>query len=333
MKNFIFDLNNAIKSVSSSQHLIFSGACRGDLESVLALQKEFANTEDLRFVSIRSVLKLSRKNKLVGIDGKVSLNFKERFDLIHLLEEKLLDWNLQAFKEVCFVDHSNKTISSKVFTIADRCWQTAIWLIISPAQQAFFHPRSIGFREGYSIMDVSKIFHLNMNKEAGGLKKRVMIIELNSSFPIYNRNYLLDKIIAFKELKTCLSRALTSGLIPEFIDESLNLSSLLANVLLTGIENIHPGVRFGNNIAYFLNPSDSEGKILKKVMEFLNTAGIHLDAINCRLTSLSEGVDFCGWNFRLSLNGMLKSGPSFKEYQLFTNRIKNIINNSNYGVV
>ena len=333
MKNFIFDLNKAIESVSSSQHLIFSGACRGDLESVLAFQREFANSEDLRFVSIRSVLKLSRKNKLIGIDEKVSLNFKERFDLVNLLEEKMLDWNHQAFKEVWFVDHSNKTISYKIFTIADRCWQTAICLIISPAQQAFFHPRSIGFREGYSILDVSKIFQLNINQKAGGLEKRVMIIELNSSFTTYDRKYLLDKIIVFKEVKMCLSRALTSGLIPEFIDETLSLSSLLANVLLTGIEDIHPGVRFGNNIAYFLNPSDSEGKIMKKLMQFLSIAGINLDRVSFRLTSLLKGVDFCGWNFRLSLNGVLMSGPSFNEYQLFTNRIKNIINNSNYGVL
>lgn len=300
---------------------------------MLAIQNELLMDDSLRFVAINLTLRLSRKDKFLGIDGKKTINYKDRFELQELLKLKGLDWELQMFKTVDFSENFKKVTSHRIFTIADRVWQTSIALLLIPAQQAFFHPRSVGFREGYSIADVKKIFEINTNKEAGGLHKRVLILKFHSSFPDYNKAYLLKKILAGKKVKRCISRSLDLGLIPEFVDESLNLPSLLANILLNGIENIHSCVRFGNNIAFFLNPSDSEGIIMKKVNAFTAKAGIGSRFTELIIKDLLSGVDFCGWNFRISSDGQFISGPSFYDYQLFTKRIKNIVNNSNYGAV
>lgn len=240
----------AINQIVVIQHLIFSSSLRRNLKMVLKTQKQLSKAESLRFISIRYVTKVSRKNILSGIDEKVSLSFNERFEIEELLKKNIINWNLQTLKDVTFTTTLKTLISLKVFTIADRCWQAAVALIISPAQQAFFHPRSIGFREGYFIHNIKKLFILNMSKSSGGLKKRVMIIEFKSNFSIYNTKYLLNKIIVFKELKICIFRALNSGLIPEFNNERISLSSLLANTLLNGIENISPCIRFGSNIAF-----------------------------------------------------------------------------------
>jgi retron-type reverse transcriptase len=240
----------AIKQIVVIQDLIFSSSLRRDFKTVLKTQKQLSKSESLRFISIRYVTKISRKNILSGIDEKVSLSFKERFEIEALLKKNIINWNLQSLKGITFTTTLKNIIALKTFTIADRCWQVAVALIINPAQQAFFHPRSIGFREGYSIHNIKKLFLLNMSKSSGGLKKRVMVVEFKSNFSIYDNKYLLNKIIVFKELKICLFRALNSGLIPEFINERVSLSSLLANTLLNGIEDISPCIRFGSNIAF-----------------------------------------------------------------------------------
>ena len=113
----------------------------------------------------------------------------------------------------------------------------------------------------------------------------------------------------------------------------MSLPSLLANILLDGIENIHSCVRFGNHIAFFLNPYDSENSILERLNIFRDYTGITDNPMKVSVRTLSEGIDFCGWNFSLSPEGYFISGPSFEEYQSFTKTIKRIVNNSNYGAV
>lgn len=50
------------------------------------------------------------------------------------------------------------------------------------------------------------------------------------------------------------------------------------------------------------------------------------------LTSSFKGFDFLGWNFRVQKeSSKLCCIPSFKNYQNFQNKVKYVINNSNFG--
>ncbi len=291
------------------------------------------NDTELRLISINMVLKQAKKSKFMGIDEKVSLNFKGRFILQELLKAKWLNWKPQAFKIIKSVDRFRRVTSCKLFVIADQVWHKSLALLLTPVHQAVFHPRNVGFREDYSITDIQKIFKLNSSVKSGSMYKRILLVEFSSSFCYYNLDYLMSKIIANIKVKNYILTAINSGIVPEFIDETLNFSSLLANILLSGIEDIHPCVRFGSNIGFFLNPSDSERLIFKKLKKFIKNAGISGSLKQVKLKTLLNGVDFCGWNFTISLEGKFLSSPSFKEYQSFTQVIKNIINNSNYGAV
>ena len=71
----------AINQIVVIQHLIFSSSLRRNLKMVLKTQKQLSKAESLRFISIRYVTKVSRKNILSGIDEKVSLSFNERFEI------------------------------------------------------------------------------------------------------------------------------------------------------------------------------------------------------------------------------------------------------------
>lgn len=328
-----YNYNTKFLKVNLFEHLLFYSALQGKNKKVYAIQKEFFNDKALKFVSINLVLKTAKKSKFMGIDEKVSLTFKGRFILQELFKAKWLNWKPQAFKIIKSVDRFKKVTSCKVFVIADQVWHKSLALLLTPVHQAVFHPRNVGFREDYSIRDIQKTFKLNSSLKSGSMYKRILLVEFSSSFCYYNLDYLMSKIIANLKVKNCILTAIHSGISPEFIAESLNFSSLLANILLSGIEDIHPCIRFGSNIGFFLNPSDSEQLIFKKLKKFIKDAGINGSLKQIGLKTLSNGVDFCGWNFTISFEGKFISSPSFKEYQSFTQVIKNIINNSNYGAV
>nr|AEW12971.2 ycf13 [Colacium vesiculosum] len=327
----IYDWKTAIFDLYLGQHLIFSASCRGDVRRVYEFQVALLSNDAVRFISIRYALTEIKQDQLVGCDGKITLSYKERFELQESLKLKGLKWQIGAVRETFNTGSFKGLNKRRVFNLVDRAWLILMAFILTPAQQGYFHPRSVGFREGYSIFDVQKIFRINMSQGAGGFEKRVLIVSFKPSFECYDVDYLVNKIIVNKEIKICILQALNSGLIPEFIDQSLNLPSLLANVLLHGIEKIHSCVRFGNNIAFFLSPEDCELVISEKVKKFTKRAGIPWNSVKIQVKSLSEGINFCGWNFRLSLKGKFIAEPGFKEYQSFTKRIKNVINNSNYG--
>lgn len=51
------------------------------------------------------------------------------------------------------------------------------------------------------------------------------------------------------------------------------------------------------------------------------------------MSSSLFGFDFMGWNFKISAMGNLLCLPSLLNYQTFLQRIKVVLNNSNFGSV
>jgi RNA-directed DNA polymerase len=318
------------------QHLIYSAVGQRKYKEVKIFQNELLMRDDfLRFVAINISIKLGLESKLTKSNKQKLLSYQKRFELQESLKLHWFNWKPKGFKIVTKLDLLNRPTPCRVFKLADRAWHITLFLLLHPAQQALFHPRSIGYREGYSSNDILPGFLVNMTKISGAFNKRVLTIELPASFPNYNLEYLMSKIIGGQQLKQAILIALKSGLIPQFINESLSLPSLLANVLLNDIENIHPCIRFGNHIAFFLNPFDSVKIITKNVEIFFLKAGLNRSNLNIQLKSFSSsgGVNFCGWNFYLPPSGAFLARPSLYEDKIFAKSIKTIINNPNYVAV
>ena len=108
-------------------------------------------------------------------------------------------------------------------------------------------------------------------------------------------------------------------------------SPLLANIALDGIEDIHKSVRYADDLVYILKPDDNADKILAKVNEFLAQRGLNIKQSKTRLVSSTHGFDFLGWHFFVQTNGKFKSVPSEDNYRTFRNKVKKVVNNSNYG--
>lgn len=120
------------------------------------------------------------------------------------------------------------------------------------------------------------------------------------------------------------------------------VSPLLANIALNGIENIgeYKGrrgitskcIRYADDMVFVLKPEDSAEEYLSKVEKFLAKRGMNVSQKKTKVTASTDGFDFLGWKFYVQKNnGKFRSIPSVDNFKAFRNKVKHIVNNSNYG--
>ena len=156
----------------------------------------------------------------------------------------------------------------------------------------------------------------------------------------------MDNLIAPSRLKLGIFRCLKVGTNIGFPDQGTPqggvVSPLLANIALNGIESIHrykddkgrvkePSIRYADDMVIILRPQDDAKTILERISEFLADRGMNVSEKKTKLTDTTDGFDFLGWHFKVQKNGKFRSTPSEGNYKAFRKKVKNIVNNSNYG--
>lgn len=156
----------------------------------------------------------------------------------------------------------------------------------------------------------------------------------------------MDRLIAPSGLKLGIFRCLKAGTSVEFPDQGTCqggvVSPLLANVALNGIESIYrykdskgrikePSIRYADDLVTILQPNEDAEEILAKISQFLAARGMKVSERKTKVTATTDGFDFLGWNFKVHQNGKCHSTPSVENYKAFRKKVKNIVNNSNYG--
>jgi 5-methylcytosine-specific restriction endonuclease McrA len=146
----------------------------------------------------------------------------------------------------------------------------------------------------------------------------------------------MDNLIAPKSLKHGIFLCLKAGTNIRFPDQGTPqggvVSPLLANIALNGIEEIHTSVRYADDMVFLLKPHDDADAILEQIRHFLAARGMNVSERKTKLTAATDGFDFLGWHFVVqNKNGKFKSTPSADNFKTFRQKVKHIINHSNYG--
>ncbi len=81
----------------------------------------------------------------------------------------------------------------------------------------------------------------------------------------------------------------------------------------------------------FLKPNEDAGKILQKVKTFLAQRGMQISEEKTKIRPSTTGFNFLGWNFKVQKNGKFRSTPSKENFEAMREKVKFIVNNSNYG--
>jgi retron-type reverse transcriptase len=206
------------KNLFRLQKRIFKAIRVGNIAQAKSLQKLVLKSTSAKLLAIRQVTQLNKGRKTAGIDGKKSLNFKERFELYRLLSQ-VNNWKHQGLREVPIPKKNGKTRILKVPTIQDRAWQCLIKYALEPAHEATFHARSYGFRTGRSAHDAQKIIFLNLKSDRDGKNKKVIELDIKKCFDRISHKSIMDEVIIPKGAKLGIFRCLKAGINPEFPEQ------------------------------------------------------------------------------------------------------------------
>lgn len=344
------------KELFRLQKRVYKAICTGDKRKARSLQKLILKSKAARFLAIRQVSQLNAGKKTAGIDGKKSLKFKERFELEAHLKNESGNWKHQGLREIPIPKKDGTTRMLKIPTIADRAWQCLAKYALEPAHESTFHARSYGFRTGRSAHDAQQFLFDNLNSQANGIDKRVIELDIEKCFDRISHSTIMDNLIAPNGIRIGIFRCLKAGIKPEFPEQGTPqggvVSPLLANIALNGVEDIHryhristyritektsekdikyPSVRYADDMVIVLRPQDDANEILGRINEFLAARGMKVSEKKTKITAATDGFDFLGWHFKVQANGKFRCTPSVENFKKFREKVKNIVNCSNYG--
>jgi RNA-directed DNA polymerase len=332
-----FNWKKASKRLFRLQKRVYKAVQRLDKRNARKLQKVILKSKGARMLAIRQVTQLNAGKKTAGIDGKASLNFEERFALEDLISLNHTNWKHQKLREIPIPKKDGTTRMLKVPTISDRAWQCLAKYALEPAHEATFHARSYGFRTGRSAHNAQKYIFDNLRSQSNGIDKRVIELDIEKCFDRINHSAIMDNLIAPAGLKLGIFRCLKAGTNVGFPDQGTPqggvVSPLLANIALNGIEEIHPSVRYADDMVIFLKPNDNAEAVLHKISEFLASRGMKVSERKTKVTATTDGFDFLGWAFKVQKNGKFRCVPSMDNHRAFRKKVKAIVNNSNYGAI
>ncbi len=324
------------RNVYRLQKRIYKASRNLDQAKVLKLQRLMLSSHQTRMLAIRQVTQLNAGKKFAGMDGKLALTNVERFALEKKLGQEAKRWQHQALRPATLLKPDGTMGRLKIPTISDRAWQCLIKMILEPAHEAHFHQRSYGFRPGRCTHDAQKYLFLNLSSKANGKTKNVIELDIEKCFDGINHQSILDQVIAPMCIKMGLRQCLKIGVNPEYPEQGTPqggvVSPLLANIALNGIEQIHPSVRYADDMVFFLKPKDSANEVLDKVKAFLKLRGLNISQKKTKITATTNGLDFLGWHFQVLPDGRFRSTPSKKNYKNVIKKIKTVVNDSAIGV-
>ncbi|MBE9211938.1 reverse transcriptase N-terminal domain-containing protein, partial [Plectonema cf. radiosum LEGE 06105] len=304
------------KDLFRLQCRVFKAIRVGDKRKALSLQKLILKSKAARFLAIRQVTQLNAGKKTAGVDGKKSLNFKERFELETLLKNTSNNWHHQKLRSIPIPKKDGTTRMLKIPTMADRAWQCLVKYALEPAHEATFHARSYGFRPGRSAHDAQRQLFNNLNSKAKGINKRVIELDIEKCFDRISHTTIMNNLIAPNGIKSGIFRCLKAGVNPEFPEQGTPqggvVSPLLANIALNGIESIHryhdmrgkritentptesikePSIRYADDMVIILRPEDDANEILGKINQFLANKGMTVSKKKTKITAATDGFD------------------------------------------
>ena len=317
------------------QKRVFKAIQVGDKRKAKSLQKLILKSLAARLLAIRQVTQLNAGKKTAGVDGKASISYEERFELSAELKTKSNNWIHQKLREIPIPKKDGKTRILKVPTIADRAWQCLAKYALEPAHEATFHARSYGFRVGRSAHDAQRLLFQNLNSQVNGVDKRVIELDIENCFDQISHTSIMERLIAPSGIKTGIFRCLKAGVNPEYPEQGTQqggvVSPILANIALNGIEEIHKSVRYADDMVIILKPLDDAEQILERISQFLTQRGMNVSEKKTKLTAATDGFDFLGWHISVQTNGKFRCVPSVDNFKAFRQKVKHIVNNSNYG--
>ena len=313
------------RKVFKLQKRMYRASQSGKIKTVRRLQKTLTNSWNAKLMAVRRVTQDNQGKKTPGVDGKLIKTGKQRIALAKKLK---IDGKAKPLRRIWIPKPGrSEKRGLGIPTIEDRAKQTLVKMAMEPEWEAKMEPYSYGFRPGRSTQDA--IYHI---WRATKSEKWVLDADIAKCFDEIDHQKLLDKIKISPSIKRQIKAWLKAGVLDNNVfnktgsgtPQGGTISPLLANIALDGlgrfIQKKFPIKGRGRNFypykekeEYFSSPvfiRYADDFVLihknKKVIEdaiplineWLDDIGLKLKPSKTRITNLSDGFDFLGFNIK-----------------------------------
>lgn len=241
------------------QQAIYSASKSGDIRKVRKYQRRIIGSLDAKLLAVRKITQDNKKKLRAGMDEITFIAPNQRLTLAQSLRIPSKPSPLKRMW-IYKSDTSEKRCIG-IPTIKDRCLQVLFKLALEPEWEAKFEENSYGLRPGRNSHDAIAAIRSFIQKRS----KYILEATIAKDFDSIDHEKLLNKIGMIggyrKQLKYWLKNGIFDGdplSQTEFgTFQNNDLSPLLANIVLHGIEN------FCKNLIKEIPVVDSTGKLIK----------------------------------------------------------------------
>ena len=319
------DWQDMFKRVDKLQKRIYRATSENKFRKVRDLQRTLIYGKAALLLAIKRVTQTNKGKRTPGIDGFRALNDYERAELFDTMKNMNIKLHnpKPAFRK--YIKKKNgKFRSLGIPVIMDRIYQEIIRLALEPLAEVDFEPISYGFRPRRSAHDAASRIISNIR---GGKWEWVFEGDFRSCFDTLSHDFIVKQIKGFP-LLNLVDKFLKAGYVDNNVLHETEegtpqgglLSPLLANIALNGMEDIlnisyarrkdkngnisyitkgdYRMVRYADDFVIFAQNKKDIEALYGILNPYLKDRGLELAPEKTRITHLSEGFDFLGFNFR-----------------------------------
>ena len=306
---------------------------------VKALQRLLTSSFSGKILAIKRVTS-GPGSKTPGIDRIVWRTTRQKMKALSDLKRK--GYKPLPFRRIEIPKRSGKSRPLSIPTLKDRAMQTLWYLALVPVAEEWADPNAYGFRPNRSTHDAIDQCFKALSR--GVSAEWVLEGDIKSCFDQINHNWLLENIPMDKSI---LKKFLKAGFMKEGkfhktisgTPQGSTISPTLALMTLSGLEGkvVSDNTRQKkkekiNVISYaddFVVTASSKSLLEEKVIPTLQKAlqerGLELSAEKSKITHITQGFEFLGFNIRKYPNGKLLIKPEKAKIRNFLKEIKHLI--------
>jgi RNA-directed DNA polymerase len=324
------------QTVRRLQARITKAARDGDWRGVQRLQKLLTRSTSGKCIAVRRVTE-NQGRKTPGVDGETWSTPDCKWQAVKSLRAK--NYRPLPLRRVHIPKSNGDKRPLGIPTMRDRAMQALHLLALDPVAESTGDANSYGFRSHRSTADAIVKCKALLARECS--PKWVLEGDIRGCFDNISHDWMLAHVPTDKRV---LSKWLKAGYVEHnrlFPTEAGTpqggiISPTLANVTLDGLEQllrtkfksrkhkVHL-VRYADDFIVTASSKELlEHEVRSTIEEFLARRGLALSPTKTKITHISEGFDFLGWNVRWVKDG-LRTTPSRKNRLAFYDKLRQAI--------